>query len=89
MRWIRNVSLATLGALLTLAGLAGGTWMVVHRALVARGAAEPQMIDFLNVTAAITIFVVGFGLLVMNGPQISDDQGSPLDPGGAREDGLL
>ena len=86
MRWIRNVSLATLGALLTLAGLAGGTWMVVHRA---RGAAEPQMIDFLNVTAAITIFVVGFGLLVMNGPQISDDQVSTLDPGGAREDGLL
>ena len=89
MRWIRNVSLATLGALLTLAGLAGGTWMVFHRALVARGAAEPQLIDFLNVTAAITVFVVGFGLLVVNGPQISDDQGSALDPGGHRDDGLL
>ena len=89
MRWIRNVSLATLGALLTLAGLAGGTWMVVHRALVARGAAEPQMIDFLNVTAAIRIFAIGCGLLGLNGPQVSDDQRSTRDPGEAREDGLL
>jgi len=52
--------------------------MVAHRALVARGpAAAPQMLDYVSVTVLITLFVVGFGLLVMTGPQISDDADPP------------
>ena len=78
MRWMKNVSLAMLGAMLTLTGLAGGTWMIAQRGLAARGGdVSPTVLDLLAVAVLITLVVVGFGLLVVTGPQITDDPDHP------------
>ena len=78
MRWMKNVSLGMLGAMMTLTGLAGGTWMIARRGLLARGGdGPPTVLDLLSIAVLITLVVVGFGLLVVTGPQISDDPDIP------------
>lgn len=78
MRWMKNVSLTMLGAMMTLCGLAGGTWMIAHRGLIVRGeGGPPTVLDYVTVTVLITLVVVGFGLLVVSGPQITDDADFP------------
>jgi hypothetical protein len=78
MRWMKNVSLAMLGGMMTLTGLAGGTWLIIHRGLAARaGDGPPTVLDLLSIAVLITLVVVGFGLLVVTGPQITDDSDHP------------